>query len=131
MPEQSARVLVIDDDPDILDAMSLVLDSAGYQVSTATNGKEALERLRAGTAPSVILLDLMMPVMNGWQFRAEQTQDPKLAAIPVVIITGAGETFEKTTLPGVDAYLQKPVSLARLLSTVKRFQAPDSSPPEN
>lgn len=114
-------VLLVDDDPDVRDTMSFVLESAGYDVRAAKNGFDALESLRAHAAPSLILLDLMMPIMNGWEFRAEQLRDPRLAAIPVVVVTGAGQAAEKAQSLGATDVLEKPVSLAVLLATVERF----------
>ncbi|MBN9159659.1 MAG: response regulator [Myxococcales bacterium] len=91
-------VLVIDDDPDILEVTRFVLENAGYRVATAANGADALASLRGKAKPGLILLDLMMPVMNGWEFRAEQTRDPELASVPVVIITGAGNAAARAAL---------------------------------
>jgi CheY-like chemotaxis protein len=115
------EVFVIDDDLDILEAMTFVLEDAGYHVLTATNGAEALERLRAHVAPNLILLDLMMPIMNGWQFLAEQSSDPKLAGIPVVLVTGAGQASQRARSLGVAGYLEKPVDIGQLLSTTRRY----------
>jgi CheY-like chemotaxis protein len=114
----SSSVLVVDDDPDILETTRFVLESAGYEVLTAANGSEALNCLHDEAAPCVILLDLMMPVMNGWEFRAEQTRDPELAAIPVIVVTGAGRGAQKAASLGVACLLEKPVDLTTLLSKV-------------
>jgi CheY-like chemotaxis protein len=119
-------LLLVDDDPDIREAMTFVLESAGYRVQTATNGFEAIERLRVDEAPCLILLDLMMPVMNGWEFRAEQTRDPKLAAIPLVVVTGAGQAAQKAASLGATGVLEKPVELDVLLSVVERYCATGS-----
>jgi CheY-like chemotaxis protein len=112
-------VLVVDDDPDIRETMLFVLENAGYQVTTAANGAEALALLRAQASPCLILLDLMMPVMNGWQFLLEQTRDPRLADIPVVVISGAGAQVLRVN--GVAGALQKPVELDEVLSTVRTY----------
>ncbi len=117
----SSYILIVDDDPDILAAGRMVLECAGYQVATATNGTEALARLRGEPAPCLILLDLMMPVMNGWEFRDEQTRDPRLSAIPVVIMTGAGRAVSAEAPIGAAGLLEKPVALSTLLSTVRRY----------
>jgi len=114
-------VLVVDDDPDIRETISFLLESVGHEVVTAANGEEALLCLREGLAPCMILLDLMMPIMSGWQFRDEQRRDPALSAIPVVILTGAGNAAEHAATLGVTGYLEKPVPLDTLLSTVRRF----------
>jgi CheY-like chemotaxis protein len=113
-------VLLIDDDPDARETMSFILESAGYCVRTATNGFEGIERLRSEQAPCLILLDLMMPVMNGWEFRDAQVRDPKLAAIPIVVVTGAGQAVRRGSSLAADV-LEKPVTLEALMSTVQRY----------
>ena len=110
-----AVVLIVDDDEDIRDALKDLLEDEGYRVLTADNGRDALETLAGGAAPRVILLDLMMPVMDGWQFRIEQKKDPLLAAIPVVVITAAGDVGEMD----VDV-VPKPIDLERVLGAVAR-----------
>jgi CheY-like chemotaxis protein len=113
------RVLIVEDNEVTRDVMSLILESDGYQVSTAANGRSALERLRGGERPCVILLDLMMPVMDGWQFREEQRRDGTLADIPVVVCTAAGETAQNSAL-GAAELLSKPVETDDLLAAVRR-----------
>ena len=83
-------ILVVDDDPDVRDAIASVLGDEGYQVTSAGNGREALEQLRKRTRPSLILLDMVMPDMDGWNFRMELKKQPELAAIPVVILSAHG-----------------------------------------
>jgi CheY-like chemotaxis protein len=109
-------VLLVEDDPTLLGAMKMVLEWEGYEVACATNGQEALEMLRAGERPALILLDVMMPVLDGWQFREEQKRDPDLASIPVVVVSaveGAGS---------LDAagHIQKPFEVEELLETLRR-----------
>ncbi len=108
------RVLIVDDESDIRDAIAELLSEEGYEVQGARDGAEALTKARA-CHPSLVLLDLMMPGMNGWEFRAKQRGDPELAAIPVVVLSALGR------VPGVDAaaYLQKPFELDDLLSAVR------------
>src|SRR4051794_37746057 len=84
-------VLLVEDNDATREAVSLILESDGYQVMTAANGRKALDRLRGGARPDLILLDLMMPVMDGWQFRAEQRRDQVLADIPVIVCSAAGD----------------------------------------
>jgi CheY-like chemotaxis protein len=95
------------------------LELEGYNVELASNGKQALERLTEGVQPCVILLDLMMPVMDGWQFRQEQIRDQQLADIPVIVVSAAG----KGRLADIDAnaYLTKPVDLEQLLDRVIEY----------
>jgi CheY-like chemotaxis protein len=114
---------VVDDDPDVLEAMELALESAGYKIVTARNGAEALDHLHSDAAPRVILLDLMMPVMNGWQFRAEQIRDERLATIPVIVLSGAGQAAKSSAFPGAAAFLEKPVDLEDLLSHLQHYVA--------
>jgi CheY-like chemotaxis protein len=117
---QSACVLVVDDDADIRDSIGDILELRGYQVARAANGREALDRLRHGPLPCLILLDLMMPVLNGWEFRAQQASDQALASVPVVIISGDGSTDQKAASIGVSEYLRKPLELSAILDVVRR-----------
>jgi CheY-like chemotaxis protein len=116
-------ILVIDDDQGIRDVLLEVLSTEGYRVATATNGREALSQLEDRTLPSLILLDLMMPVMDGWQFRAQQSADPRLARIPVVILSADRRAKQAATLLGAAGCLVKPVGLDELLSVVSRHAA--------
>jgi CheY-like chemotaxis protein len=113
------RVLIVEDNEVTRDVIALILESNGYEVSTADNGRAALERLRGGDRPGLILLDLMMPVMDGWQFREEQRRDRSLADIPVVVCTAAGEAVQKDAL-GAAELLSKPVEADDLLAAVGR-----------
>jgi CheY-like chemotaxis protein len=108
-------VLVVDDEIDIRQAVAEVLADEGYQVYAASDGAEALSQCRAHH-PSVVLLDLMMPRMNGWEFRDAQKHDPDVSAIPVVVISALGR------VSNIDAqgFIQKPFDLDELLSMVKR-----------
>ena len=119
----SGCILVVDDDLDILESMSRLLKSAGYDVVTATDGQLALDRLRGGTTPSVILLDLMMPGMNGWQFLDELHRDPSLTAIPVVIVSGGSYREREIKSLGVAGYLKKPFDASTLLAMVEQFRS--------
>jgi CheY-like chemotaxis protein len=112
-----ASVMIVEDDPDTREMLERFLELEGFHVRTAANGQLALESLRHDNALSVILLDLMMPVMNGWQFREAQVRDPRLAGIPVVVVTAAGA---RDSIPAIaaDAWLSKPVDLDRLLATI-------------
>jgi CheY-like chemotaxis protein len=118
-----AGVLVIEDDADILRAVVQVLEDEGYVVTAAENGRVALAALRAPGArpPCVILLDLMMPVMDGWAFRAEQLRDPALAPIPVIVLTADGNAAEKAVLMNGAGALRKPVELLTLLAAIQPF----------
>ena len=108
-------VLVVDDDTDIREAVAEVLAGEGYQVLGAGDGEEALTKCRA-FHPSVVLLDLMMPGMNGWEFRAEQKRDPELADIPVVGLSALEPRA------GIDAegFIRKPFEVDELIALVRR-----------
>ena len=122
-PRDCAGVLVVEDDVDILRAIVQVLEDEGHAVRGAENGRAALAALRAPGArpPCVIFLDLMMPVMDGWAFRAEQLRDPALADIPVIVLTADGGAAEKSSLMNGTGALRKPVELLTLLEAVERF----------
>ncbi len=119
MSDSSHLVLVVDDDPETRDAISEILEEEGYRVVRIENGRAALEYLRAGGRPSMILLDMMMPVMNGWQFRREQQKDPSIQRIPVVMITASEE--RRVDLIPNHQVLTKPVRVDQLLKSVHRF----------
>jgi CheY-like chemotaxis protein len=114
------EVFIVDDDRDLRDSLRDVLEDFGYHVQLAANGAEALERLRSGTVPCLILLDLMMPVMGGAAFCAERAADAALRQIPVVIFS-AVVTASDGWPPGVDAVMGKPVDLNALIAVVQRY----------
>ena len=118
-----AGVLVVEDDADILRAVVQVLEDEGIAVQAAENGRTALAALRAPGAsrPCLILLDLMMPVMDGWAFRAEQLRDPALSDIPVIVLTADGNAAEKATLLNGAGALRKPVELLTLLEAIQPY----------
>jgi CheY-like chemotaxis protein len=112
-----ARVLVVDDDDDLRGTVCETLEDAGYDTVGARDGSEALSTLRAQPC-RLILLDLMMPGMNGWQFRDAQLQEPELAMVPVVVMTASRHPDVATVR--ANEVLPKPVNLDRLLDTVRR-----------
>jgi CheY-like chemotaxis protein len=115
------HLLIVEDDFDIRDTLAQILEEEGYHVAGASNGQEALELLQGGNAPCLILLDLMMPIMNGWQFRAEQLKDPRFSAIPVVVISADAAVHEKVGSLGAVAVMKKPIQLERLLELVGQY----------
>ena len=119
-PERG-RILIVEDDSDLREALSEVLRDEGYSVAMAADGREALDRLRRHLRPSLILLDLTMPVMNGWQFRAEQRQDPALSGIPVVVLSAGDHLAEQMVPLGIADYVRKPIRLDHLLQTIERY----------
>jgi CheY-like chemotaxis protein len=114
-----APVLIVEDDPDQRDAVTLALEGEGYSVLHAATGLEALELLQGGTRPCMILLDLRKPEMDGVQFRGEQMKSDELARIPVVVLSAFGQATRARYLQ-VAEYLRKPVELDRLLAVVER-----------
>ena len=114
----AVRVMVVDDDLDIRSALVEALDQEGFQVSEAAHGVEALEKLRqSAQQPDVILLDLMMPVMSGWELWEELKRDPALAKIPVVVLSAGHADDLGTVKP--EHFLSKPVDLSVLVETVR------------
>jgi CheY-like chemotaxis protein len=118
MPPERGSVLVIDDDADLRDCLADLLGLAGYEVHEAAGGREALDALRGGLRPSLILLDLMMPEMSGWEFREAQRGDPELRSIPVVVLT-AGRNLPTDDL-GATEILYKPMAAGDVLAAVSR-----------
>jgi CheY-like chemotaxis protein len=116
------HILIVDDDPTISFLLTLALEDAGYTVASVANGQAALERLRASTErPCLILLDLMMPPLNGWEFRAQQLADPALASIPVVVLSAARPSDERAEALQAVAVLKKPVDFAAVLALVAQY----------
>jgi CheY-like chemotaxis protein len=123
-------VLVVEDDLDIREVMRMVLEASGYQVLEAGDGAEALVVARAHR-PRLILLDLMMPGMDGFQFRESQLRDPAIATIPVVIVSGGGAVPQKAAELGAAGYLVKPTDLQRLLAVMQELcRAGDAARPQ-
>ena len=120
-PNQTGKkILLVEDDFVLAETLSLILCAEGYMVAVASNGQEALQRLRDLEPPCLILLDLMLPVLNGAEFHTLQQTDPRLAAIPTVVLSAASDAETQALALGAVACLQKPVETARLLSIVKQ-----------
>jgi CheY-like chemotaxis protein len=116
----SRDILLVEDDDDYREGLADILRSEGYSVRGAANGLEALEYLKTAEAkPNVILLDLMMPVMNGWDFRQRMLAEASLADIPVILLSAVHDGAAAETLHPAGA-LQKPVQLAELLKMVEQ-----------
>lgn len=122
MSGAAAYVLVVDDDKNVRDLICGELTDKGYGTAAAGNGKEALSYLRSsGRRPGLILLDLMMPEMTGWEFRKAQQDDPALSGIPVAIITGLDVPEDRLQAIGAVDVLCKPSRVEPLVSLVSRF----------
>jgi CheY-like chemotaxis protein len=109
--------MIVEDDRDTREMLGRFLELEGFTVRTAANGRQALESLEQDRNMCVILLDLMMPVMNGWQFREAQTSDPRISNIPVVVVTAAGAQEQIPSIQA-DGWVAKPVDFDALLSTI-------------
>ena len=121
-PAAGRPVLIVDDDHGIRGVLTQILQDEGHSVSTASNGLEALQTLRKSLRPCVILLDLMMPVMNGWEFMNRRSQEEDgISDIPVVVISADQRAREKATAIGAEDCLEKPIDLNRLIDTVERY----------
>ena len=121
MNAKRCDVLIVEDDFDIREVLTEVLADEGFSATGAANGKEAIEMLGDGTRPKLILLDLMMPVMSGWQFVAEQRKDHVLSCIPVVVVSADGNLRVKAESLGATGFLRKPIEIDLLLGLVKRY----------
>jgi CheY-like chemotaxis protein len=116
-----AHILVVEDDRDIRDSVVEILEDEGYTVSDAAGGQEALERLASGsTKPNLILLDLMMPGMNGFQFRQKQLESVEFGGIPVIVITADSTAQDRSGPLKAAAFLRKPIKIQPLLNTIKQ-----------
>jgi CheY-like chemotaxis protein len=109
-------ILIIEDDPDFRDTLSDLLYRRGYAVACAENGRGALDYLRL-VRPSLILLDLAMPVMNGREFRKSQRSDPRLESVPTIVITGSSDISDVDA----DALFHKPINPSALLNTIEQL----------
>ena len=114
-----AKVLIVEDDFDFREHLARLIRARGHQVELASDGEEALLRLHVGEPPSLILLDLMMPEMDGWSFRARMLQDERLAAIPIAVLSGVGEVGNEAHKLQIDNYLGKPVDLMKLYRLIE------------
>jgi two-component system chemotaxis response regulator CheY len=115
-------ILLVEDDIDVREALAEALSDQGYAVETAVDGLQALERLRGGARPGVILLDLMMPRMDGVEFRMVQRADPALAHLPVVLLSADARMDEKARLLDVQGAICKPIDLAQLTAAIERLR---------
>jgi CheY-like chemotaxis protein len=118
--DEGVRVLVVEDEESIGDVIVDVLGDEGYEVRRARNGREALEVLKRWM-PALIVLDLMMPIMDGWAFREEQRRRPDIADVPIVIISGSREVDVKGRDLGAVAAIEKPFDIDFLVSTVEQL----------
>jgi CheY-like chemotaxis protein len=116
--EAYAPILIVEDDPDLREMMAQLLLLEGFTARTVANGREALDYLKQQEPPELILLDLMMPVMDGWEFRREQRSDPRLRGVPVIVLSALDST--RVGDLGELAFLKKPLDFDRLLDLVRK-----------
>jgi CheY-like chemotaxis protein len=117
-------ILVVDDDEDLREAVTGALADEGYQVTGVGSAREALDYLRQGKPPSLILLDMMMPDMDGWELRLELKKQRATAEIPVVILSAHGKVRDAALALGAADYLRKPVRMESLLEVAERYCRP-------
>lgn len=123
-PGAGKSILVVEDDDLIRRAIEMVLQWEGYRVDCAANGQEALDYLRAGNRPALIVLDVMMPVLDGEQFRQQQMNDPALAEIPVIVVSAA--TFAATV--NAVRHIRKPFEVQELLEAIHQITPAGARP---
>jgi CheY-like chemotaxis protein len=116
--EDRFAVLVVDDDLDIRESLRDVIEAEGFPVTCAANGEQALQLLAERPRPGLIVLDLMMPVMSGWEFLTVMREDKGLADIPVAVISASGSM---TPPDGATCFLRKPVDLDTILELVREY----------
>ena len=115
---QCSSILVVEDDPSIREGIVGLLEVEGYRVYAAENGKKALDLLQRIETPCLILLDLMMPVMDGWQFTALKNKDIRIAPIPVIVVSAIADS---ASIEGSKGHIKKPINVDLLLRLVKAY----------
>jgi len=121
-------VLIVEDDMNVAHALGRFLNNAGYEIASASNGREALDQLQKGVLPSVLLIDLMMPLMSGSELIERLNRDDTLSQIPVVVMSAYPKLIGTAKLR--DAHLpfvEKPIRFDELLATIRRVAKPSSS----
>jgi CheY-like chemotaxis protein len=124
--KQAETIMVVEDDPDLRADLAELFRDEGYDVVTAREGGEALRWMQSALRPGLIVLDLLMTPMTGWEFRSRQLEDPVLASVPVIILSGVSDVPRHAARLDVSDYFGKPIEVDRLLQTVQRH-CPDRS----
>lgn len=115
------RIFIIEDDLHIRESLKEILEIEGYDVISAVNGQDALDQLRSGQIADLILLDLMMPIKDGYQFKIEQDSDPVLSKIPVIVMSANSNFADKKELKSAREHLKKPIELDTLLNSIDKI----------
>lgn len=116
--QRGKQILIVEDCEATREILTLILEAEGYTVAGAGNGLEALRSLQDGCRPCAILLDLVMPVMNGWEFLEQRQQDPRLAAIPVIVLSAVGDLAPDVATLGAAGCVTKPIQEDTLIDQV-------------
>jgi CheY-like chemotaxis protein len=121
-PVSENVILIVEDDSAIRTSLAMILEFEGFETRVAENGLDGLHVLETEkTLPSLIILDIMMPIMDGWEFREAQKEHPDAAGVPVVVMTADIHAFEKATKMGAQGFIQKPLNVDHLIKTVSKF----------
>ena len=120
-PHTGHSLLIVEDDFDIREMLKMFLEGEGYVVHAVANGREALNYLQQEAAPCLILLDLLTPIMDGWELRERLKQDPVLDRIPVVVVSAVSDARRQAGVIGAMVHVRKPVDLNKVLDAVKTF----------
>lgn len=112
------KLLLVEDDAVIQENLAAILEDEGYQVVCASHGEQGLSLLVNAPLPDILLLDLMMPVMNGWQMRKAMLERPQWAQIPCIVVSGAHDLGGQTDALGAQAFISKPIKLDKLLAAI-------------
>ena len=120
---ETKSILCIEDEPEMIDLIRLILGRRGFEVTGAAGGKDGLEKLQNGPQPDLVLLDLMMPDLDGWEVYQQMKADEKTKDIPVIVVTAKAQSIDKVLglhIAKVDDYIAKPFSPQELLSSVEK-----------
>ncbi|HLY37731.1 MAG TPA: response regulator [Candidatus Binatia bacterium] len=119
--DKRPTVLIVEDDHDVREAITVILECAGYESAGAADGAQAMQMLHAGLRPGLIVLDLMLPVLDGWQFRQEQRRHAEFESIPTIVCSALGDAERHAMRLGAVAGLTKPLDVDMLLALAERY----------
>lgn len=114
-------ILLVEDDEDLRESLASFLRLSGFSLATAKSGMDALAYLKRANAPALVLLDLMMPGMSGWELRNQMLSEPTLSTIPVAVMTGVADAEQEAAGIGADAYFTKPFDLDAMVDVLHRY----------